>query len=279
MLNIYTKSVPIDLNTYKGSPNELYFDTISQTFYLFDGITKGGIQLKATGSVGPQGFIGPTGPTGPQGIPGNDGNQGIMGQQGQIGPMGPTGPTGPYGPIVVFTGATQLTNGSVGAVPAPTAGQNTSFLRGDGVWAKLPSHIQVEAKLIVGDIIKTSTATTIKNWQITNDTTNGSFDGMTGIFTTPASGLYEIFCDGPVFSSPVVTTGIIEKYFYSKTLKRSLGATSIYLSEKGTISANLISCSQVRLNTGDTLEVRFTQNTGSDQIIGENYLVIRRVSF
>ena len=36
---------------------------------------------------------------------------------------------------VVFTGATSVTGGAAGNVPAPSAGDNEKFLRGDGTWA------------------------------------------------------------------------------------------------------------------------------------------------
>lgn len=38
-----------------------------------------------------------------------------------------------------FTGATSTTGGLSGLVPAPQAGDEEKFLRGDGVWATVPS--------------------------------------------------------------------------------------------------------------------------------------------
>ena len=37
----------------------------------------------------------------------------------------------------VFTGATGLASGASGLVPAPSAGDNEKFLRGDGQWATI----------------------------------------------------------------------------------------------------------------------------------------------
>jgi hypothetical protein len=35
-------------------------------------------------------------------------------------------------------GATEEENGTMGLVPAPSAGDNSKFLRGDGTWAEMP---------------------------------------------------------------------------------------------------------------------------------------------
>ena len=40
-----------------------------------------------------------------------------------------------------MTGATADTNGASGTVPAPTAGQESLFLRGDGTWAQGGGYI------------------------------------------------------------------------------------------------------------------------------------------
>lgn len=45
--------------------------------------------------------------------------------------------------LSVMTGATERLNGDVGLVPAPKAGENNSFLKGDGTWTALTiSHIK-----------------------------------------------------------------------------------------------------------------------------------------
>ena len=58
----------------------------------------------------------------------------------------------------VFKGATAEENGTTGLVPAPTAGQENLFLRGDGTWANpvesvstLVESIQEQITTIVGD--------------------------------------------------------------------------------------------------------------------------------
>ena len=45
------------------------------------------------------------------------------------------GLSGVGGTADVFTGATSLAGGASGLVPAPAAGDNEKFLRGDGTWA------------------------------------------------------------------------------------------------------------------------------------------------
>jgi hypothetical protein len=42
-----------------------------------------------------------------------------------------------------FDGATSSTAGEKGMVPAPTAGDNNKFLRGDGTWANTNSTVYV----------------------------------------------------------------------------------------------------------------------------------------
>lgn len=47
--------------------------------------------------------------------------------------------TAPSSDIDVFTGASASAAGSTGIVPAPAAGQQSKYLRGDGAWADLPN--------------------------------------------------------------------------------------------------------------------------------------------
>ena len=46
--------------------------------------------------------------------------------------------------ISVFTGATTSENGTSGLVPAPQAGDNNKFLKGDGTWAYTPGAEDIE---------------------------------------------------------------------------------------------------------------------------------------
>lgn len=50
---------------------------------------------------------------------------------------------------LIFRGATSLSAGGAGFVPAPTSGQENYFLRGDGTWAPVPAA--------PGEVIKTAT--------------------------------------------------------------------------------------------------------------------------
>lgn len=42
-----------------------------------------------------------------------------------------------------FTGATQYTSGTIGAVPAPMAGDQNKVLRGNGTWAALTTTVTI----------------------------------------------------------------------------------------------------------------------------------------
>lgn len=49
-----------------------------------------------------------------------------------------TGGTSIFSNITPFQGASELYQGGIGTVPAPQAGDNEKFLKGDGTWEKLP---------------------------------------------------------------------------------------------------------------------------------------------
>lgn len=52
-------------------------------------------------------------------------------------------PDSPLG-VYDFTGATEDSEGKPGAVPSPDAGDQDSFLRGDGTWAEVPKQMQAD---------------------------------------------------------------------------------------------------------------------------------------
>ena len=127
-----------------------------------------------TGETGPQGPAGPQGPQGEKGDTGEQGPRGPKGEKGDTGPEGPQGPQGEPGPTGpagytlpaatasrlggvkvgegldvdedgtlhtresaagdTMTGATSTAAGKAGLVPAPAAGEQEKYLRGDGTW-------------------------------------------------------------------------------------------------------------------------------------------------
>ena len=121
-----------------------------------------------TGATGPQGPKGETGPQGPKGDKGDTGPQGPVGATGPQGPKGETGPAGKETKVdstlkvsgaaadAKATGdalagkaaashthgnmaaATASAAGKAGFVPAPAAGAQAKYLRGDGTWQTPP---------------------------------------------------------------------------------------------------------------------------------------------
>lgn len=67
-------------------------------------------------------------------------------------------------PALKFTtmvGATASANGTGGAVPAPSAGSDTKFLRGDGTWQKVATddYLPITGGTVTGDLTVTGTIT------------------------------------------------------------------------------------------------------------------------
>ena len=121
-----------------------------------------------TGATGPQGPKGETGPQGPKGDKGNTGPQGPVGATGPQGPKGETGPAGKETKVDAtlkvsgaaadakatgdalagkaaashthgnMAAATASAAGKAGFVPAPAAGAQAKYLRGDGTWQTPP---------------------------------------------------------------------------------------------------------------------------------------------
>ena len=79
--------------------------------------------------------------------------------------------------VDIMTGATSNTNGISGTVPAPQAGQENLFLRGDGTWAK-PSGggASITPKPTVNPKIKNDNMQVIITWE---DPTDVVYDGAT----------------------------------------------------------------------------------------------------
>lgn len=88
----------------------------------------------------PVSIKGPKGDTGDTGPKGEDGAPGAKGDKGDTGPQGPQGEKGADGTeLPVFTGATQSAAGTAGKVPAPAAGDQEKYLKGDGTWENIPT--------------------------------------------------------------------------------------------------------------------------------------------
>lgn len=89
----------------------------------------------------------------------------------------------------VFVGATAGTDGSTGIVPKPIAGQQTSFLRGDGTWAAPGGGGNVNGPISStdGDIatFNGASGTIIKDSGV--NITAGSMTGLTSLSTTSLS--------------------------------------------------------------------------------------------
>ena len=67
-----------------------------------------------------------------------------------------------FAEISVMTGAGEDTDGVVGLVPQPVAGDNELFLRGDATWAKPVAELSIEDKNTI-DNLQTVTSTLIGN--------------------------------------------------------------------------------------------------------------------
>lgn len=117
-----------------------------------------------TGPQGPKGDPGETGETGPQGPAGPQGPKGEKGDTGPEGPQGPQGEPGPTGPAGdTMTGATSTAAGKAGLVPAPAAGEQEKYLRGDGTW-QTPTNINTW-RGIQDNLTSTSTQDSLSAYQ------------------------------------------------------------------------------------------------------------------
>lgn len=96
--DFFTSRVNIDDgNTRIGQKGRLWYDSITNTIRISDGVTPGGIVVSANGGVGTQGLQGIQGIQGIQGTEGVQGLQGTEGSQGLIGTQGIQGIQGTEG--------------------------------------------------------------------------------------------------------------------------------------------------------------------------------------
>ena len=73
--------------------------------------------------------------------------------------------------VAEMTGATAETNGTSGTVPAPSAGQEELFLRGDGTWAKPTGGLTIAPKATVDPAISSGNAKCTITWGDPEDVT------------------------------------------------------------------------------------------------------------
>ena len=143
------------------------------------------------GHKGYRGDPGPRGPMGPPGIPGNStigpkgakGDMGFPGQDGwpgEQGPQGILGNPGPPGPPGYVTGVI------ASECPPPS---RTFNITSPAVTAGGPTPVNFYAKLI-GNIMRTPPNRILFNDVLTNY--GNAYDASTGVFTTPAKGVYSI---------------------------------------------------------------------------------------
>lgn len=109
------------------------------------------------------------------------------------------------GDVQDFVGATTTTIGEHGLVPAPQAGDNTKFLKGDGSWAEVSGGSEINVVQTTGtsttDVMSQNAVTEIMgqakvltsadlNWNSTTQTAVEPFDSMAMWLLSP--GLYEL---------------------------------------------------------------------------------------
>lgn len=95
----------------------------------------------------------------------------------------------------VFTGATASANGTAGTVPAPTAGDEEKYLKGDGTWASAAADDNFVGTNQEWETLTQTEKDTFKTVDITDD-----FNGV-GIDNTPTANSQNVVRSGGVYSS------------------------------------------------------------------------------
>jgi len=83
-----------------------------------------------------------------------------------------------------MTAATASAAGKAGLVPAPAAGKQTSFLRGDGTWV-VPTNTTYSAGTnmsLSGTKFATSSTPSFSNVTVTNNSSNGLLFGSYRVY-------------------------------------------------------------------------------------------------
>ena len=167
-------------------------------------------------------------------------------------------------PTATFTGATAGAAGLGGLVPAPAAGEQTAYLRGDGLW-----EAQV-TKAIVICRNKTSQAIPANSWAVLTNWTEvadigANFNAATGLFTAPRTGYYAFTCGYAI--------NVAAGAYFGLSGFKTTGAQAVnntLLSAGATVNQYLGISSVVELTAGQTFSVRGYNGNGTtnNDIVG-----------
>ncbi|MBK5232032.1 MAG: collagen-like protein [Thermoleophilia bacterium] len=222
-----------------------------------------------TGTTGLEGVAGLIGPTGLQGIPGLDGLTGATGLGGLPGLDGVTGATGLEG----VTGATGLQGllgptGSTGLAGVTGATGLQGLLGPTGATGVAGVVPDLFATMPSSQSVNSSNTNTLTGWDEDYDPDN-SFDPVTGTYTAPTDGDYEVDATsigGPVAAVTqtqgagnttellIVRNGVIAPPAASAQLPLLNVDVTLILTLRVPLASNQVSKSAVLpLNAGDTI--------------------------
>lgn len=99
--------------------------------------------------------------------------------------------------LPIFTGCTSISSGVIGAVPSPSAGQQSLFLRGDGTWS-LPSVGTPVGPFATPTISISSTLASLQQFAVVSGNT-----GPINVTLPPANTMIQVL-GGNSYASPIV---------------------------------------------------------------------------
>lgn len=153
----------------------------------------------------------------------------------------------------VFSAATASTAGSTGLVPAPAAGKQTSFLRGDGTWVVPTNTTYAQATSTTLGLVKIGFPESGKNYPVELNSSGQMFVNVPWTDTVGGSGtVTSVAMTVPtglsISGSPITTSGIL-----------ALSLTSGY---KIPLDASLNNF-QTAYSWGNHASAGYTKNTGT----------------
>ena len=169
--------------------------------------------------------------------------------------------------VAQIVGATASTNGVQGFMPAPQAGQQNMFLRGDGQWAGVP--LSVNEKMIVACVANASFGTTGTAFPYnTVDYVSGGtiiFTAATGMFTLVAGNQYELYASTWATNYTNTAAGSITLTWADGTGTPLPGAIPAVIAPKTNTATNATAESIAVITPGATMQVQLlvTANTGT----------------